>query len=65
MKKVHTQEPGQPDDDYRQIVSEINILNREREKANNELEKLFVMKIGILYLEISFINLHLYCKKKS
>ena len=39
MEKVPAQEPGQSDDDYRQIVSEINKRNREREKTNLELEK--------------------------
>ena len=38
-EKIPAQEPGQSDEDYRQIVSEINKRNREREKTNLELEK--------------------------
>ena len=39
LEKIPAQEPGQSDEDYRQIVSEINKRNREREKTNLELEK--------------------------
>ena len=38
-ERIPAQEPGQSDEDYRQIVSEINKRNREREKTNLELEK--------------------------
>ena len=38
-EKIPAQESGQSDEDYRQIVSEINKRNREREKTNLELEK--------------------------
>lgn len=38
-EKIPAQEPGQSNEDYRQIVSEINKRNREREKTNLELEK--------------------------
>lgn len=39
MEKIPAKEPGQSDDDYRQIIAEINKRNRERERTNLELEK--------------------------